>query len=200
MPERNLADPMDTLDALRVVAATRSDEIVVTTMGAAREWPKLSRHALDFHYLPSAMGQSPLIALGLALAAPERRVIAFTGDGSLLMNLGCLVTIAAAAPRNLTVIALVNRRYEVTGGQRTAAAATDTDFAALARAAGLSASHSFHELDAWRGAWPALRSAEGPQFVALHVASVGGAYRLVVPGPMRPRIAAFRAAMCLPGE
>lgn len=188
--------PMELLAALRVVADTRRDEIVVTTMGSAREWPKLSRHPLDFHYLPSAMGQSPMLALGMALAMPERRVISFTGDGSLLMNLGCLVTIAAAGPRNLTVIALVNRLYEVTGGQKTAAATSaHVDFAAIAAASGIAAAHSFDDLEAWRAAWPAIRDAVGPTFVALQVAPVGPAYQLVVPGPMRTRIEAFRHAL-----
>jgi sulfopyruvate decarboxylase subunit beta len=186
---------MPLLAALEVVATTRTDEIVVTTMGSAREWPKLSRHALDFHYLPSAMGQAPLIALGIALAQPERRVIAFTGDGSLLMNLGSLVTIAASGAKNLTVILLDNARYEVTGGQKTAAALTRVDYAGIAKSAGIGATFHADDVSAWRDRWAALRGAEGPVFVALDVAPVGAEYQLVVPGPMRPRVAAFRAAL-----
>ncbi len=184
------------LAALEVVARTRRDEVVVTTMGSAREWPKLSQHPLDFHYLPSAMGQSPMIALGLALAMPERRVIAFTGDGSLLMNLGCLVTIAAAAPRNLAVIALNNGRYEVTGGQTTAGAVSKVEFSAIAAASGIARTHAFDTLDAWQQGWEAIRAvAGGSAFIELDVAPVGPDYHLVVPGPMRSRLAAFRAAL-----
>ncbi len=186
---------MPLLAALEVVASARRDEVVVTTMGSAREWPKLSQHALDFHYLPSAMGQSPMIALGIALAQPRRRVIAFTGDGSMLMNLGCLVTIAAAEAKNLTVIVLNNRRYEVTGGQKTAAASTEVDFAALAAAAGIAVTRRFSVLEAWQREWEATRDAAGPALIALDVATVGEEYHLVVPGPMRPRIVAFRAAL-----
>src|SRR5581483_1995009 len=95
---------MPLLPALEVVASLRREEIVVTTMGSAREWPKLSGHALDFHYLPSAMGQAPMLGLGLALAQPSREVMAFNGDGCMLMNLGCLVTIAASGATNFTLI------------------------------------------------------------------------------------------------
>src|ERR1700683_4921301 len=98
MPEANRPSPpparrMPFVPALEVIRGLRTDQIVVPTMGTVREWPRLSQHPLDFHYIPSAMGQSSTIALGLALAQPERQVIAFTGDGSLLMNLGVLITI-----------------------------------------------------------------------------------------------------------
>ncbi len=124
---------MPLVPALEVVRDLRREQIVVTTMGSAREWPKLSRHGLDFHYVPSAMGQAPLLALGLALAQPGREVICFNGDGCMLMNLGALVTIAASKARNLSLIVLENGVYEVTGGQQTAASTTRVDFAALAR-------------------------------------------------------------------
>lgn len=186
---------MPLLAALEVVAKTRRDEIVVTTMGSAREWPKLSKHSLDFHYLPSAMGQSPMIALGLALAQPKRRVIAFTGDGSLMMNLGCLVTIASAGAKNLTVILLNNGLYEVTGGQKTAGAVARVDFAGIAASAGIATTFHTCDLGVWQRSWPELRTAAGPTFIALDVAPVGDDYQLVVPGPMRPRIAAFCAAL-----
>lgn len=196
MGDESPRNAMPLLAALEVVAQSRRDEIVVTTMGSAREWPKLSRHPLDFHYLPSAMGQSPMIALGLALAQPERSVIAFTGDGSLLMNLGCLVTIASAGPKNLTVILLNNGLYEVTGGQTTAGAVARVDFAGLAASAGIATTFHTGDLGVWQRRWPELQTAAGPTFIALDVAPVGDDYQLVVPGPMRPRIAAFFAALC----
>ena len=81
------------VDYFEVIARHRTDEIVVTTMSSYRDWPPLStRPELDFNYLPSAMSHAPDIGLGLALSRPERRVIVLNGDGSLVMNLGCLVT------------------------------------------------------------------------------------------------------------
>ena len=82
-------------EALEVVARHRRDCVVVTTMTSVGVWPGLSDTPLDFAYMPSAMGQAPGIGLGLALACPGRGVIVVNGDGCTLMNLGCLVTLAA---------------------------------------------------------------------------------------------------------
>ena len=90
---------MPLVAALEVLAGLRRDEVVITTMGAAREWPRLSHHPLDFHYIPSAMGEAPALGLGLALAQPSREVIVLNGDGCMLMNLGALVTIVASGAR-----------------------------------------------------------------------------------------------------
>lgn len=115
-----LAGQMGVHEALEVLARVRTDEVVVTTMGSIREWSRVSSHPLDFHYIPSAMGQGSSIGLGIALARPERRVIVLNGDGSMLMNLGSLVTIAAQGPRNYYLTVLDNGVYEITGGQMTA--------------------------------------------------------------------------------
>src|SRR6187402_1943570 len=108
--------------ALEPLHEARTGEIVVATMGSAREWPKLSQHPLDFQYLPSAMGHAPMVALGLALAQTERHVICLNGDGCMLMGLSSLVSIVAAGATNYTLIVFDNGLYEVTGGQPTAAA------------------------------------------------------------------------------
>ena len=188
---------MPLVPALEVLHHLRTDQIVVTTMGSAREWPRISQHPLDLHYIPSAMGQSPTIALGLALAQPERDVIAFTGDGSLLMNLGVLVTLVAAGPKNLTLIVLDNGVYEVTGGQRTAAAIARADFAALATAAGFESVARFDDLQDWARDAATVLKFPGPRCIVLVVEPERGDYFLNVPGPIRPRIAAFRAALGL---
>ena len=107
------------IDALEVIHQYRQDAVVITTMGAAREWQKLEPHPKDLVYMPSSMGQGPPLGLGIALAKPDQRVIVINGDGCLLMNLGCLVTITAQAPTNFTLIVVDNGVYEVTGGQAT---------------------------------------------------------------------------------
>lgn len=186
---------MPLVPALEVlIARRRDDEIVVTTMGTAREWPRLSRHPLDFHYVPSAMGHAPMLALGLALAQPARQVIAFNGDGCMLMSLGCLATIAAAGATNLTLIVLDNGVYEVTGGQATAAAQAGVDFAAVARAAGIKSVITFDDLATWRAGAEQALAMPGPRFVLLRVARVQD-YDLIAPGPMAERIVRFRAAL-----
>jgi sulfopyruvate decarboxylase subunit beta len=191
---------MPLLPALEVVAQLRRDEIVVTTMGSAREWPKLSQHALDLHYLPSAMGQAPTLGLGLALAQPSRDVIVFNGDGCMLMNLGCLVTIAASGATNFTLIVLENGIYEVTGGQTTAAGALASggmpvDFTAFARAAGIGSAYDFDSLDAWQREAATVLLSPGPRFVCLHVVPVGADYQLPTMPPLVERIATFRNAL-----
>jgi len=185
---------MPLVPALQVLADLRREQIVVTTMGTAREWPKLSRHALDFHYVPSAMGQAPMLGLGLALAQPAREVIAFNGDGCTLMNLGCLVTIVASGVKNLTLIVLDNGVYEVTGGQPTAGSAARTDFAGLARAAGFTSVAAFDDLNAWCMRAAEILALPGPRFVVLAVDRVKD-YELLPPGPMAEQIARFRSAL-----
>ncbi len=179
--------------ALEVLARLRTQQVVVTTMGSAREWPKLSDHPLDFHYLPSAMGQAPLIGLGLALARPEREVIVLNGDGCMLMNLGALVTISACRPANYTLVVLENGVYEVTGGQRTAAPA-ELDLAGLARAAGIRSAAAFDELATWQAHAADVLALAGPRFISLRVETVSD-YQLPTPRPMRERLARFRQTL-----
>jgi thiamine pyrophosphate-dependent acetolactate synthase large subunit-like protein len=181
--------------ALEVVRELRRDEIVVTTMGSAREWPKLSQHPLDFHFVPSTMGQAPALGLGLALAKPQREVVVFNGDGCTLMSPGCLATIVATGAKNLSVIVLDNGIYEVTGGQKTAAAIGRVDFAALARACGFTSVFAFDSLEAWRAEARQALSAPGPRFIVLRVEPVGAAYHLDQPGPMSQRLPRFVEAL-----
>jgi phosphonopyruvate decarboxylase len=156
--------------ALQVLAdLRRDDQIVVTSQGSAREWPKLCRHPLDFHHIPSAMSANLPLGLGLALAQPQREVLTFTGDGSLLMNLGSLVTIVASRSANLTIVLIDNGVYEVTGGQKTAATDAPTDFAALAHAAGFPTVGNFNDLPTWQAAATDLLGQPGPRFIALAV-------------------------------
>ena len=192
--------------ALDVIRKLRGDAIVVTTMGAAREWPKLSAndaapHPLDFQYLPSAMGHAPMLALGLALARPEREVICFNGDGGMLMSLGCLVTIVAAGAHNFTLIVLDNGLYEVTGGQPTAGAAEakvgggSCDFAAFAQGAGFHTVRRYARLDDWEASAAEVLALPGPRFVQLFTEPVGAAYHLPAPTPLAERIKKFQAAL-----
>ncbi len=97
-------------------------------------------HRPQNFYMLGSMGLACPIALGVALAQPERGVIALEGDGSILMALGCLATIGTIEPRNLTIIIMDNGVYQITGKQPTATA-RNTDIVAIARGAGISESH-----------------------------------------------------------
>src|SRR5215813_1504393 len=109
-------------DALAVVHRARGPrDVVVTTMATSRDWMMMPQTPLDVVFVPSAMGHATSLGLGLALAQPNRRVIVCNGDGSMLMNLGSLVSISGARASNLTLIVFDNGVYEVTGAQPTPA-------------------------------------------------------------------------------
>jgi thiamine pyrophosphate-dependent acetolactate synthase large subunit-like protein len=119
----------------RLVAKLR-DQAVVAGIGNANFDLFAAGHRAQNFYMLGSMGLACPIALGVALAQPERGVIALEGDGSLLMSLGCLATIATVAPRNLTVIVWDNGIYQITGKQATATSHA-TDIVAVARGAGI---------------------------------------------------------------
>ena len=180
-------------EALEVLAAHRGRRIVITTMSSVGVWPKLSDTPLDFAYIPSAMGHAPDLGLGLALAQPERGVIVVSGDGSMLMNLGSLVTLANH-PANVYLLILDNGLYEVTGGQATAGTG-HTDFAAMARAAGIRRVYAFATVEAWRtGAAEAL-SGEGPVVMWLKVEGRLGQKTPAAPRPMAEQISRLKGAL-----
>lgn len=186
---------MPLFDCLAALHAARHEAVVVTTMGSAREWKKLGTAATDFVLVPSSMGQATSIGLGIALARPERKVVVCNGDGSMLMNLGSLVTISAHAPANLTVLVLDNGVYEVTGAQPTLAAAplrTDkapVDFAAIARACGILHVWRFDTLAPWKSEVADILASSGPSFVHLIVEALpeGGPPGFHGPPPERAR-------------
>jgi phosphonopyruvate decarboxylase len=175
-------------EALAIVHRTRGPrDVVVTTMATSRDWMTMPQGPLDVIFVPSAMGHATSLGLGLALAQPDRRVIVCNGDGSMLMNLGSLVSITGARTTNLTVIVFDNGVYEVTGAQPTPAPNV-VDYAAIARGAGFAAVHSYHDLEAWRTAAEQVLSAPGPTFVWLRVEAARG-----IPGPRSPGPAGDRA-------
>ncbi len=180
-------------EALEVIVPHRSDRIVVTTMSAIGTWSRLSDSPLDFHYIPSAMGHAPDLGLGLALAQPGRGVIVLNGDGCMLMNLGVLVTIANH-PADLHLVIVVNGHYEVTGGQPIAGEAR-TDFAALARAAGIRRTYAFTDLAAWRAGAAEALTGGGPVVIALTVAGKLGQRTPTPPRPLLEQIRRFRQAL-----
>lgn len=179
--------------ALEVLAAHRGDRIVITTMTSVGIWPKLSDTPLDFAYIPSSMGQGPDLGLGLALAQPQRGVIVVNGDGCMLMNLGCLVTIASH-PADLYLLIVDNGLYEVTGGQATPGAGR-VDFAGLARAAGIERTYAFDTLEGWQQGADEALSGRGPVVIWLKVEGRLGEKTPAGPRPMAEQIARLREAL-----
>ncbi|MBI2874534.1 MAG: hypothetical protein HYY09_05565 [Firmicutes bacterium] len=127
---------MRRIEALRILAGKLADELVVTSLaGVAREWAWIADRPRNF-YLRHSMGLASSVGLGLALARPGERVIVLDGDGSVLMNLGSLCTIANCAPPNLALIIFDNQAYASTGLQPSATAGR-ADLAAICRGAGI---------------------------------------------------------------
>ncbi len=180
-------------EGLEPIAANRGNRVVIPTMASVEFWPALSDTPLDFAYMPSSMGQGAALGLGLALAKPERGVIVLSGDGSLLMNLGSLVTIAQH-PANLWLILLDNGLYEVTGGQPVAGAAK-TDYASLARAAGIGRVYAFDNIFDWKSAAGEVFDGDGPVFVWLKLEGRFGQKTPAPPRPMQEQITRLREAL-----
>jgi phosphonopyruvate decarboxylase len=187
----------------RSIRDARADtDVVITTMGMAREWMALGPlRPLDFVFVPSSMGHATSLGFGLALARPDRRVIVANGDGSMLMNLGSLVTIAAARPANLVVIVCDNGVYEVTGAQPTPGAEVGrsagdrVDYAALARASGFESVFRCDGAGEWDGTLASALGARGPTFVWVEVSAdptIGGPRS---PGPAPDRARRFMEAL-----
>jgi thiamine pyrophosphate-dependent acetolactate synthase large subunit-like protein len=150
------------------LATRRSDQIVVTTMSLVRAWGRLSRHELDFAFADSAMGHAQSLALGLALAQPQRRVLCLNGDGSMLMSLGSLVTIAQCRARNLVLFVAQNNTYEVTGNQAIPGAGA-VEFHAIARACGFPHAYNFTESDEYESRLDQVLHLQGPVFVSVRL-------------------------------
>ena len=123
----------------RLVGKLKRDEAVIGGIGNTNFDLWAAGQRPQNFYMLGSMGLAIPIALGVAIAQPKRHVIALEGDGSLLMQLGCLGTVAALAPKNLTIVVWDNGVYQITGGQPTASATT-VDLVATARACGIAES------------------------------------------------------------
>ena len=123
----------------RLVALLKHEEAVIGGIGNTNfDLWGAGRRPQNFYMLGS-MGLAVPIALGVAIAQPQRRVVALEGDGSILMQLGCLATVANRQQANLLIMVLDNGSYQITGGQPTATG-LGADIVAIARGAGLAQS------------------------------------------------------------
>ncbi len=149
------------------IAELRGGAIVVATYTSAFEWRSVDPSPLNFVSI-GAMGQASSHALGLALGLSDHRIIVLDGDGSLLMNLSSLATIANAAPSNLLHFVIENGTYEANGGHPIPGQGR-IDFAGLAQAAGYPAVYSFEGINRFASDLPGVMAARGPVFAALKV-------------------------------
>jgi thiamine pyrophosphate-dependent acetolactate synthase large subunit-like protein len=168
-------------DCFHALKRHLADEIVVATYTSAHDWIAIAPRDLNY-FSTGAMGLASSHALGIALGRPDRRVVVLDGDGSLCMNLGTLVTIAAAAPRNLIHCVTNNGTYEANGGHPLPS--RNVDFAGFARAAGYRHACTIAELADFEGQIGKLLTMDGPVFVELKVVP-GAAYPIDYPNLYR---------------
>jgi sulfopyruvate decarboxylase subunit beta len=159
-------------ECLRILARHVTDQdIIVPVYTSAFDWIAIRPHPLNY-LAHGAMGLASSHALGLALGRPDRRVIVIDGDGSLLMNLGSLVSIAEAAPRNLIHFVCENGTYEANGGHPIPNRGR-VDFPGFAQSAGYRSTHAFSDLKIFEQQVGAVLAEEGPVFASLKVTPSG---------------------------
>ena len=159
-------------DAVRLIDNNREDAVVIPTMNAGNVrfgLPSItSNQDLDLP-ISGAMGKASNVGLGVALAQPGRKVFVLDGDGSLLMNLGALVTTSTKAPKNFYHFLFNNGVYAVTGGQPIPGSEGVTNWEEIARGAGYAAVFSFDNLEDFTTGIGEVLAAEGPVFIHLAV-------------------------------
>jgi sulfopyruvate decarboxylase subunit beta len=163
---------MTRLEALQTVYSRLRDRIVVTIMGAVAAELQSIGHRPNFFYLQHAMGLASSMGLGIALSRPDRQVIVFDGDGSVLMNLGGLTTLARYRPKNLVHVVFDNESLLSVGGFPTATS-TGSDLAAIAKAAGVPRTTTVRTIDAFREAFDEALAAGELSSVVAKVEAVG---------------------------
>ena len=153
-------------------ALERRGTVVVTIMGAVAAELQGIGHRPNFFYLQHAMGLASSLGLGIALARAELKVVVFDGDGSLLMNLGGLTTLARYRPRNLVHVVFDNESLLSVGGFPTATS-TGSDLAAIAKGAGVPRTATVHTLDAFTSAFGDAMAANDLTTLVAKVEAVG---------------------------
>jgi len=154
-------------DCIQTILQHRGDAAILAVYNTGLDLRRLSASRLNL-YSAGAMGQGSSWGLGLALGMPERKIMVLDGDGSLLMNLGSLVTIANAAPPNLYHFVFENGCYEANGSHPIPGQGR-VSFAGIAREAGFPHSYEFDDLATFERMAAGLLALEGPVFVTLKV-------------------------------
>lgn len=159
---------LSTPDACKTILDHRTNQVLVTTMSAMRAVDRLSASDRNLGCVP-LMGGAAGLGLGIALAQPDEQVLVLDGDGSLLMQLGVLATVADQAPSNLVHFVFRNDVWFEGGANIPTPGAGKSSFAGFARAAGYPNAVEFSEADALDAAIPELLTLPGPTFVELRI-------------------------------
>jgi len=162
------------LDALNAVYPRLENVAVVTIMGAVAAELQSIGHRDNFFYLQHAMGLASSMGLGIALSQPKRQVVVFDGDGSVLMNLGGLTTLARYRPKNLVHVVFDNESLLSVGGFPTATS-TGSNLAAIAAASGIPHTSTVTTIDAFVAAFDEALKRDDLTTIVVKVSAVGPA-------------------------
>jgi sulfopyruvate decarboxylase subunit beta len=163
---------MKRVDAIRAIYPELERCVVVTIMGAVAAEMQSIGHRPNFFYLQHAMGLASSMGLGIALCKPSTQVVVFDGDGSLLMNLGGLTTLARYRPRNLVHVVFDNESLLSVGGFPTATS-TGSDLAGVARAAGVPRAATVHTIEEFAASFSDALKAKDLSTIVAKVEAVG---------------------------
>ena len=153
-------------DMFKAFQDHRGNAIVIPTGTCGRHWRDFSTNEKRDIGLGGAMGQTTSAALGLALAQPDEKVVLFDSEGSLLMNMGIIATIAGQKPKNFFHFLMDNECYATTGGQPVPNA-EDINYAGMAKEAGYAAAYSFDNLEDFVNNVGRIMGETGPVFVSM---------------------------------
>lgn len=164
---------LDRRELLPNLIPAHTEYLIVSGLaGASRDAAALTSESDNLFTMGGAMGAAVPIGLGMALCAPDRKIVVITGDGELMMNVGSLATVASAAPQNLSIICIDNGQHGETGGQE-GHTANRTDLEMMARGAGLPAALTISRSEELEAAATFLRESPAPRFL----------WARVLPGP-----------------
>ncbi|MDZ5457950.1 thiamine pyrophosphate-dependent enzyme [Azohydromonas lata] len=144
------------------------DALVVTGLGSPSYDVFAAGDRDKNFYLWGAMGGCTSLALGLALAQPDKSVVAITGDGEQLMGIGSLATIGAKAPKNLTIVVLDNGHFGETGMQRSHSS-LGTSLVAVAKGCGIRTAFAVESMDAASKVAQHVNAREGTAFAQVFI-------------------------------
>ena len=159
---------LDPVDVFKAFQEHRGDAIVSAAGTAGRHWMDVSTNEKRDISLGGAMGQTTSAAFGLALGLPDEKVVLFDAEGSLLMNLGAIASIAGKKPANFYHFLLDNECYATTGGQPVPNS-QEIDYAMMAKGAGYAAAYNFDDLEEFSTSVGEIMEQEGPVFVAIKI-------------------------------
>lgn len=159
---------LDPIDVFNTFKPHRGNAIVTSAGTAGRHWTDISDQPARDISLGGAMGHTTSAAFGLALGLPDEKVVLFDAEGSLLMNLGVIASIAGKQPKNFVHFVLDNECYATTGGQPVPNS-TEIDYAAMAKGAGYASAYNFDDLEEFATSIEDIMKEDGPVMVSIKI-------------------------------